>query len=64
MEKEFCKDCGDYTLLGQVNWWLRYIMDTEVATEDISGTISSELYIEAMSLLICVREMWKPVSVI
>ncbi len=38
LEKELCKDCGDYTLLGQVNWWLRYIMDTEVATEDISGT--------------------------
>lgn len=38
LEKKLCKTNGDYTLLGQVNWWLHYIMDTEISTEDITGT--------------------------
>lgn len=37
LDDRLCKG-EDYTLLGQVNWWLRYIMDTEISTEDIVGT--------------------------
>lgn len=38
LEPEICKANIDYTLLGQVNWWLSYIADTNVVTEDIVGT--------------------------
>ena len=38
LETSLCKGTQDYTLLGQVNWWLSYIMDTEISTEEISGT--------------------------
>jgi len=31
------KGFNDFTLLGQVNWWLKYIADVEVSTEEISG---------------------------
>lgn len=31
------KDFSDFTLLGQVNWWLKYIVGTEISTEEISG---------------------------
>lgn len=38
LEKSLCKGNQDYTLLGQVNWWLSYIMDVEISTEEILGT--------------------------
>lgn len=38
LEPEICKGNVDYTLLGQVNWWLSYITDSTIMTEDISGT--------------------------
>ncbi len=37
IEPEFCKGNIDYTLLGQVNWWLSYIADAEISTEEILG---------------------------
>lgn len=37
IEPDFCKGNTDYTLLGQVNWWLSYIADAEISTEEISG---------------------------
>jgi len=37
IEPKFCKGNMDYTLLGQVNWWLSYIADAEVSTEEILG---------------------------
>lgn len=37
VEPEFCKGNMDYTLLGQVNWWLSYIVDAEISTEEILG---------------------------
>ncbi|MCI9067161.1 MAG: AAA family ATPase [Lachnospiraceae bacterium] len=37
VEPEFCKGNVDYTLLGQVNWWLSYIVDTVISTEEILG---------------------------
>ncbi|MBT9775976.1 AAA family ATPase [Clostridium sp. MCC353] len=38
LESGLCKGNVDYTLLGQVNWWLSYITDTEISTEEIRGT--------------------------
>lgn len=38
LDQGMCKGTVDYTLLGQVNWWLKYIMDVEVRTEEMSGT--------------------------
>lgn len=38
LEPCLCKGNMDYTLLGQVNWWLSYIADTTITTEDIAGT--------------------------
>ena len=38
LESALCKGNMDYTLLGQVNWWLSYIADTMITTEDIPGT--------------------------
>ncbi|MDE5824131.1 MAG: AAA family ATPase [Lachnospiraceae bacterium] len=38
VEPEMCKGNVDFTLLGQMNWWLSYIMDSTIMTEDISGT--------------------------
>lgn len=32
-----CKDYNDFTLLNQVNWWLKYIVDAEISTEEIPG---------------------------
>lgn len=37
IEKSMCKNTQDFTLLGQVNWWLKYIVDVEVSTEEIVG---------------------------
>lgn len=37
LETGLCKGNADYTLLGQVNWWLSYIADTEISTEEIRG---------------------------
>ncbi|MCI8274105.1 MAG: AAA family ATPase [Lachnospiraceae bacterium] len=37
VEPDFCKGNMDYTLLGQVNWWLSYIADTVISTEEIVG---------------------------
>ena len=33
-----CKNSQDFTLLGQVNWWLKYIVGVEVETEEIADT--------------------------
>jgi predicted ATPase len=38
LDRSICKGSVDYTLLGQVNWWLSYIMDVEISTEEILGT--------------------------
>lgn len=38
LEIGLCRGKVDYTLLGQVNWWLLYITDTEISTEDLRGT--------------------------
>jgi len=38
IEPKMCKGNIDYTLLGQVNWWLSYIVDSTIMTEDIAGT--------------------------
>lgn len=37
LEPDLCRYDLDYTLLGQVNWWLSYIAETEVSTEEIWG---------------------------
>lgn len=37
LEIRLCRGDVDYTLLGQVNWWLSYIADTEIQTEEIRG---------------------------
>ena len=37
IEPEFCKNNMDYTLLGQVNWWLSYMVDAEISTGEILG---------------------------
>lgn len=37
VEPEMCKGKTDFTLLGQMNWWLSYIMDSTIMTESISG---------------------------
>lgn len=37
LENELCKNRQNLTLLGQVNWWLRYIVDTEIQTEEWQG---------------------------
>lgn len=37
LDLSLCRGTVDYTLLGQVNWWLTYIVDTEISTEEISG---------------------------
>lgn len=38
LEPAMCKGNVDFTLLGQVNWWLSYITASTIATEDIGGT--------------------------
>lgn len=38
LEKEICRGSQDYTLLGQVNWWLKYITGAEISTEEIPET--------------------------
>ena len=35
IESSLCKDMNDFTLLGQVNWWLKYIVDATISTEEI-----------------------------
>lgn len=37
IEPKFCKGNLDYTLSGQVNWWLYYIAGAEISTEEIFG---------------------------
>lgn len=38
VEPQICKNKEDYTLLGQVNWWLNYITEAKVYPESIEGT--------------------------
>lgn len=38
VDYEMCKYKGDYTFLGQLNWWLNYIVDAEISTTEIPGT--------------------------
>lgn len=38
LESGLCRGNQDYTLLGQVNWWLSYIANAEISTEEIVGT--------------------------
>lgn len=40
MNEKICQGHLDYTLLGQVNWWLNYIVGTEIMTDEIPGTDS------------------------
>lgn len=37
LEEELCRDKQNYTFLSQINWWLRYIANAEVHTEEIPG---------------------------
>ncbi len=37
IEQSLCRGSQDFTLLGQVNWWLNYIVETEIMTEEIAG---------------------------
>lgn len=37
LDKDICRNTQDFTLSGQVNWWLKYILDVEVETEEIVG---------------------------
>lgn len=37
LDGDMCRGRQDYTLLGQVNWWLSYIVNAEISTEEISG---------------------------
>lgn len=37
LDPGLCIGNVDYTLLGQVNWWLSYMMDAEISTEEIRG---------------------------
>lgn len=37
IESGLCRGNVDYTLLGQVNWWLSYIAEAEISTEEILG---------------------------
>lgn len=37
LAEDICKNSQDFTLLGQVNWWLKYIVGVEVETEEIAG---------------------------
>lgn len=37
LEANLCKGSLDFTLLGQVNWWLEYITGAEISTEEIPG---------------------------
>lgn len=38
LDENLCREMQDYTLLGQVNWWLKYITEADVSTEEILGT--------------------------
>lgn len=38
IEDCLCRNRNDFTLLGQVNWWLDYIVNAEVSTESFAGT--------------------------
>lgn len=38
LEPQLCRGDEDYTLLGQVNWWLNYIVGAQISTEEITGT--------------------------
>ena len=38
IEDRLCKGNIDFTLLGQVNWWLHYIAGVQISTEDVPGT--------------------------
>ncbi|MBR1742313.1 MAG: AAA family ATPase [Lachnospiraceae bacterium] len=38
IEQRMCKYEEDYTLFGQVNWWLHYIVGAEIKTIQIPGT--------------------------
>ena len=38
IDQEMCKNRLDFTLGGQVNWWLEYIVGADISTEDIAGT--------------------------
>lgn len=38
VDPAMCKGKADFTLLGQMNWWLSYIMDSAIMTESIRGT--------------------------
>lgn len=40
LEEKLQKEKNDYTLLGQVNWWLEYIADATIYTEEIPGADS------------------------
>ena len=37
ISEKLCKNSYSYTLLSQVNWWLKYITETEIYTQDVVG---------------------------
>lgn len=37
VSETLCKNNASSTLLSQVNWWLKYIMDTEISTQEVTG---------------------------
>lgn len=38
IEEKLRRTSQDYTLMGQVNWWLNYIVGAQISTEEILGT--------------------------
>ncbi len=44
MEQDMCRGNADFTLLGQVNWWLNYITQTQISTEPIAGADAVRAY--------------------
>jgi len=37
IEQEICRNTFDFTLGGQVNWWLEYIVGANISTEELAG---------------------------
>lgn len=38
LDEKLCREMKDFTLLGQINWWLNYITEADISTEEIIGT--------------------------
>lgn len=53
IEPQLCRNDKDFTLLGQVNWWLAYIADAEISTSEVQGTN----YVKASYSMYDLKEM-------